>query len=165
MTNEQPDDDSEHIIQIVANWLNASGIRPGPRGDPSPIINVNIDKVILANDKAIIGEVKKVILGDEFERVGAGATIINRSSLVRSMNTAGPPFDTEVVGALVRLKIIVEGSDSNEALENFNALSEELERPQPRKGLLKSFWAGIVVALPGTPELLELDERIRKLFS
>lgn len=163
MSNGRSEDDSsEYIIQVVSKWLNSSGIQLGAGEGPSPVINVTIDKVILANDKSLIGQIKELVIGDRFENIGPGATVINRASLQNSMNTARVTFDKDIADALIRLAGAVEDSNNLEAIENFNALSEELERPTPRKGLLKSCWNGIISALP---EVVNLTEQISKLFT
>lgn len=103
-------------------------------------------------------------MGDKFEHIGAGATIINRSTLHNSFNAVKNLAGDEVADALIRAAEIINRSNNEEAVENFNAMNEELERERPRKHLLKSFWNGIVTALP-VAELTVLGLEISKLFS
>lgn len=112
----------------------------------------------------IIGEVQELIMGDRFDRIGSGATIVNRSTLVNSVNRIGKSVDADTARAFERLAGIVENSRSSEAIENFNGLAEELERPQPSKARMKSFWNGITGALPGVVELADVADKITRLF-
>jgi len=112
----------------------------------------------------VIGEVKELIMGDRFERIGAGATIINRSILVNSVNRARQVAGDDTARALEKLAAIVDSSHTPEAVDNFNGLTEELERAQPSKARMRSFWNGIMGALPGVVELADVADKIARLF-
>jgi hypothetical protein len=164
LTGVGPEQNGEPSAQVILRWLNANGIYLAPKECPSPVIHIHIDKVILANDKAIIGEVRKLIMGDHFEKIGAGATIVNRSTLNNSLNRAQHEAGDAAVGALEMVAQVIENSGNQEAAENFNALSEELERAQPRKSVLRSFWNGIIAALPEIAQIAGIADHISQLF-
>jgi len=103
--------------------------------------------------------------GDSFSNIGAGATIINRSTLANSLNVAKATAGEDVAEALAKVAELIELSSNNEAADNFAALSEELTKPQPKKSLMKTFWNGIREALPNVKELVELGDTIGKLFT
>ena len=63
-----------------------------------------------------------------------------------------------------RIAILVNESGSDEAADNFNAMSQELALEKPRKSVLKSLWGGLVGALPTITELVSLGEQISQLF-
>jgi hypothetical protein len=164
LTSRGAEGDGEPSAQSILRWLNANGIYPAPKEWSSPVIHVHIDKVILANDKAIIGQVRELIMGDHFEKIGAGAMIINRSALSNSLNRTNCEDGDDFGQALQKLAQIIEECGNLEAAENLNALTEELVRSQPRKALLKSFWNGIIAALPGVAEIAEIADHMSQLF-
>jgi hypothetical protein len=145
-------------------WLNANSIYPAPKEPPTPVIHVHIDKVIFANDKALIGQIWKLIMGDNFDKIGPGATIVNRSTLTSSLNQAQRHAGEGAAQALQMVAQIIEDSGNQDAVENFNALSEELGNPHPRKSVLKSFWNGIIAALPEITEIASIADHIAQLF-
>jgi hypothetical protein len=112
----------------------------------------------------VIGEVKEMTMGDRFERIGAGATIVNRSMLFNSVNRARQTAGDDVARALEKLAGIVDNSHNPDAIDNFNGLAEELERAQPSKARMRSFWSGIMGALPGVVELADVADKIGQLF-
>jgi hypothetical protein len=160
MGAEQDGESSASLLE----WLNANGIYIAPKELPAPVIHIHIKNVILANDKAIIGEVRKLIMGDHFEKIGTGVTIVNRSMLINSLNRVQRDVGEPVARALQMAAQVVEESGNQEAIENFNALSEELDRAQPRKAVIKSFWNGIIAALPGIAEMVGIADHISQLF-
>jgi hypothetical protein len=165
MDSGQEGGDGEFSIQSISKWLNANGIYLAPKEPPSPVIHIHIDKIILANDKSIIGQIGELIMGDRFEKIGPGATVINRSTLINSMNKTRDTVGDDVARALEELAAAVQNSGNPDAIENFNALSEELEQPHPRKAVLKSFWNGITAALPGLAEIADFADHISRLFT
>jgi hypothetical protein len=154
----------EPNIQSVLRWLNASVIHPGPKDCPLPPISIHIDKIIFADNTANIGQMWKQIMGDHFDKIGAGATIVNRSTLTSSLNRVQGQAGDAAVQALQMVAQIVEDSGDQDAAENFNALSEELDKLHPRKSLLKSFWNGILAALPEIAEITSIADHIAQLF-
>jgi hypothetical protein len=105
------------------------------------------------------------LMGDVFRDIGAGATIINRSNLINAMNSASGSNSRELEDALRQLAEFIEKSGSREAADNFNAFTEELQQPSPRKSLLKSFWNGMLAALPTIAELTTAAGTIALLFA
>ena len=104
-------------------------------------------------------------MGDIFRNIGTGATIINRSTLNNSMNTVAGQYGDEVAEALRRIAELVQQSGDTAAAENFNAMTEELQRAEPRKSLLRSFWNGTQQALPVLTQMVDISAKIAVLIS
>jgi hypothetical protein len=149
----------EPNAESVLRWLSANIIYPAPKDCPMPI-SINIDKVIFTGNSANWSQ----IMGDHFDKIGAGAAIVNRSTLTGSLNRVHYPADDAVVQALQVVAKFIEDSGNQGAAENFDALSEELGKPQPKKALLQSYWNGILLALPGLAEIATIADSVAKLF-
>jgi hypothetical protein len=108
-----------------------------------------------------IGE---VVMGDKFENI-SNATIINRSLVQNAFNKVRDEVDEETANALKRVADEVERSGNTEAAENFNAFSEELQKPEPKKSLLRSFWGGVTLALPSILQMTDIVAKISKLYT
>ncbi|MCS7481327.1 hypothetical protein ACFFQW_09300 [Umezawaea endophytica] len=106
----------------------------------------------------------EVVMGDRFENIGTGAVIVNRSSLSNALNSIDSRGD-DVRKALRDVADLVERSGNEEAVENLNAFTEELELAEPRKARLKSFWQGLVVSLPDVAQLGDAAGKIAALFA
>ena len=105
-----------------------------------------------------------IIMGDNFEKIGEGATIVNRSTVERSFNRVREEFDEDTVNALKRIEEEINKSGNQEAAELFEGFNEELQKPKPKKTLLRSSWKGIVEALPAVTQLTKVVADITKLF-
>lgn len=110
-------------------------------------------------------EYNEYIMGDVFKNIGAGATIVNRSNLVNAMNATKDTVGPDVSEALRQLAEFIERSGDSDAAENFNAFTEELQQPNPRKSLLKSFWNGMLAALPTIADLATVVGTITALIA
>ncbi|MEU3601971.1 hypothetical protein ABZ714_25125 [Streptomyces sp. NPDC006798] len=115
---------------------------------------------IVGGDK-IMGD---KVMGDSFSNIGDGATVINKSVLINSLNRVRSDHGPDVADALRRVGEIVAESQNEEAAEYFDALSAELSAETPKKTVLKSLWLGICAALPTVTELTSLGEKISTLF-
>ena len=119
-----------------------------------------IDQARLNVHRARIG---RIVMGDNFSNIGAGATIINRSVVTNALNRwAGD--DGEMASALRAITKHVEASGDSAAAENLEAFLEEAGRDQPRKARLKSFWDGLVAVLPSVAQLGTAAEKAIQLF-
>ena len=104
-------------------------------------------------------------MGDVFRDIGAGATIINRATLTNSMNTVTDRYGRDVADALQAIAELVAQSGNADAAENFNAMTEELQRPDPRKSLVRSFWDGLQKALPAVSQLADISSKLAPLLT
>jgi hypothetical protein len=104
------------------------------------------------------------IRGDVFTNI-SDATIINRSNLEHVVVSTKDSVGPDVGEALRQLAEFIEQSGNSEAAENFNAFTEELQQPKPRKALLKSFWNGMLAALPTIAELATVAGTIAALIA
>jgi hypothetical protein len=93
-------------------------------------------------------EAGEVHVGDVFSNIGAGAVIINRSTLINALNNIQAKHGQEATRALEELADAVRESGNPEAIDNLNGLTEELEKPQPSKNRLRTWLDAIASVLP-----------------
>jgi hypothetical protein len=105
------------------------------------------------------------VAGDSFSNIGAGATIVNRSTLTNAMNVLNQRADEGTAAALKELADFIQHSGNTAAAENFDAFNAELQRQEPRKSLLRSLWNGVVEALPSIASLAGAIAKIVALFA
>jgi hypothetical protein len=131
------------------------------------IVQIHTDgpSVINGRELSIERAAEVHVQGDSFSNIGANATIINRSNLQSSLNSVRTNTGEECADTLAQIARIVSASGNNDAVENFDALTAELSQPQAKRSLLKSYWTGIVTALPQVVELAQLGEKIAKIFT
>jgi hypothetical protein len=103
-------------------------------------------------------------MGDKFTHI-KNATIFNRTIVMGSIGTLRERDQNETADLLERLSVLVEQSGNPEAGELLEGLSTELERPQPRKSILRSIWSGFKDVLPTVPQMLEIAEGFGKLVN
>ena len=128
-------------------------------------IEVNIQQLIVSQSHLTFERTKiGQVMGDSFSNIGAGAVIINRSLLTNAMNrVAGTDGDT--AAALQAIAQHVQRSGNQDAGENLDGLLEEMDRPEPRKSRLKTFWDGLVAVLPSVVQLGAASEKMIELVS
>src|SRR5215211_5184912 len=103
-------------------------------------------------------------VGDRFENI-SGSTIINRSTVENAFNRVQKDFDQETANALLKVAEEIEKSGNKEAAEMFESFNEELQKPEPKKPVLRSLWAGMVEAMPTLAQLTDVVAKISTLFS
>jgi hypothetical protein len=106
-----------------------------------------------------------VVQGDNFSNIGAGATIVNRSTVQNAFNRVQQAHGDEVAQALKTVEEEVNKSGSKDAADNFNAFNEELSKQEPKKPVLSALWAGVVAALPALTQMADVVAKITKLFT
>lgn len=105
----------------------------------------------------------EVNMGDKFENIH-NATIINRSLVEKSFNKIKSDFDEETANALKKVAAEIEKSGNKEAAENFDSFNEELQKPEPKKSVLRALWGGVTGALPSILQMTDVVTKISKLF-
>jgi hypothetical protein len=116
---------------------------------------------------------KEVVVGDKFENIrdatiindSPDATIINHSLVEKSFNKIKSDFDEETASALKKVAAEIEKSGNKEAAGNFDTFNEELQKPEPKKSVLRSLWGGITGALPSILQMTDVIIKISKLIS
>jgi predicted transcriptional regulator len=103
------------------------------------------------------------VMGDVFRDI-QNATIINKSLVENSFNKVKREHDEETSKALVKVAEFIENSKDPAAGALFNNFNEELNKPQPDKSRLKSFWTGIEKALPTITTIAGAVAKIAPLF-
>lgn len=106
----------------------------------------------------------EVTLGDRFQNV-TGATIVNRSLVDQSFNRVRQTAGADVADALKQAAAIIEASGNRAAAEQFDGFNEELQKPEPRKSILRTLWSGVVSALPSLDTAADLATKIGTLFT
>ena len=104
------------------------------------------------------------IMGDTFSNIGAGAVIVNRSSLSNALNTLQAREDPREAEALKELAAAVMASQEPEALESLNELTGELGKPNPSKHRLKTWVHAIASALPDVATVAAAAAKLGSLW-
>lgn len=107
--------------------------------------------------------VGEVYMGDVFKNI-RNATIINKSIIVNSFNKIKEGYGEDIARALLQIAEFIEKSKNREAGELFDSFNEELNKPQPKKSVLKSLWGGIEKALPAITTLSAAITKLASLF-
>jgi len=107
--------------------------------------------------------IKEVVMGDKFENIHH-ATIVNRSVVQNAFNKVKAEYDEETAAALKIVADEIERSKDRDAAENFNSFNEELQRPEPKKSVLRTLWTGVTIALPSILQMTDVVTNISKLF-
>jgi hypothetical protein len=102
-------------------------------------------------------------MSDKFENIH-NATIVNRSLVEKSFNQVKSDFDQETADALKLVAKEIEKSGNKEAAENFDSFNEELQKPEPKKSVLRVLWGGVTTALPSILQITDVVTKISKLF-
>jgi hypothetical protein len=103
------------------------------------------------------------VMGDYFNNI-SNATIVNKSVVQNAFNKVKETIDEETAAALAHIAEHVEKSGNKEAGEVFNAFTEELQKPEPKKSLLKSFWTGLTTVLPTVSTVAGIAEKVIKMI-
>ena len=104
-----------------------------------------------------------VYMGDVFKNI-QNATIINKSVVENSFNKIKEGYGEDVAKALLQIAEFIEGSGNKEAGGLFDSFNEELNKPESKKPVLKSIWAGIEKALPAITALSEAIAKLAPIF-
>ncbi len=94
-----------------------------------------------------------------------GSTVVSNSTVTKSFNTVQTIYGSTTADALKSVRDHVAKSDNKEAGELLDVFSEELEKPQPRKAVLKNVWEKVCQLVPSVTELAKACVEIGKLFS
>jgi hypothetical protein len=105
----------------------------------------------------------EVTMGDRFENI-QDTTIVSRSTVENAFNRVAPQVDPELSDALRKLADAVQASGSTAAAETYTSFTEELERAEPRKCVLRSLWDGLTDALPSVLQMTEVVAKVAALF-
>jgi hypothetical protein len=91
------------------------------------------------------------------------STVVTRSSVERAFNRLCADDHEDAAKALLRLGELVARSDNAAAGALFSALTGELQKPAPKKSVLKSMWDGLVAILPDTAKLADAAAKLLNL--
>ncbi|WP_174189617.1 hypothetical protein [Nocardia barduliensis] len=109
-------------------------------------------------------QITEITMGDRFDNI-SNSTIVNRSHVEASFQRISDSGDTDAAEAMRRLAAMVEESGDEGAVQTFDSFAEELARPEPRQGLLRVLWEGLVAAIPAVKESVGVADSITKLFA
>jgi hypothetical protein len=102
-----------------------------------------------------------VVMGDNYSNIH-NANLAVRSVVNRSFNKAAGG-DEQLREALERIAKVVQESGNAEAAETFEGLTEELEKPERKKSVLRALWTGLVQMLPAVGQMTDVAGRIEAL--
>jgi glycerate-2-kinase len=105
------------------------------------------------------------IMGDQINATGSGITIVNRSTVQNAFNRVKSEYGEETAKALTLVEQAINKAGKKEAAENFESFNDELQKPEPKKAVLKTLWQGILFALPTLKEIPDVVNQITKLFT
>jgi hypothetical protein len=91
------------------------------------------------------------------------STVVTRSSVERAFNKLCADDHEDAAKVLLRLGELVARSDNAAAGALFSALTGELQKPAPKKSVLKSMWDGLVAILPDTAKLADAAAKLLSL--
>jgi hypothetical protein len=114
----------------------------------------------------VIGDIVqgRKVVGDNFENI-TNSTIINKSLVQNALNKVKNENDEETEDALMKVANEIVKSKDPTAGVLFDRFTEELNKPQPDKERLKSYWRGIENALPTIRSISEVESKIIPLFT
>jgi hypothetical protein len=72
--------------------------------------------------------------------------------------------DEATADALKKVAEEIERSHSKGAAETFASFQEELQRPEPRKAVLRALWSGVIIALPTIIQRSDVATKVTKLW-
>jgi hypothetical protein len=144
----------QHIVQAIKDDKELKGVG-----------NTGMDFINLQLDKRIPKQIQ-YIMGDKFEFNNAKNFIfVNKSNVENSFNKIKEQFDEETANVIKQIAEIVEKSSNVEAVDLFDAFNEEVNKPEPKKSLLKSFWTGLTAALPVLTSTASIVEKVMKMIN
>jgi hypothetical protein len=106
----------------------------------------------------------EVTMGDKFENIHT-STIVNHSLVEKSFNKVRRDYDEETADVLKKIADVIEKSNNEDAAENFTSFNEELQKPEPKKSVLRSLWSGITTSLPTIVQMTDVVTKIDKLLN
>ncbi len=105
-----------------------------------------------------------IVKGDVFSDL-QNATIINKALVENSFNKVRREHDEETSKALVGVAKFIEKSGDPASGALFDKFNEELNKPQPDKFRLKSFWTSIQNNLPAIASIAGSVAKVVALFA
>ena len=88
----------------------------------------------------------------------------NGSRGEKSFTPSQSNCDEATADALKTVAEEIERSHSKEATETFASFQEELQRPEPRKAVLRALWSGVTIALPTIIQMSDVATKVTKLW-
>ncbi|NHC15955.1 hypothetical protein [Motilibacter deserti] len=101
-------------------------------------------------------------MGDEFKNI-SGSVIVNRSKILGAVNVLSERGHQGVARDLEALGELAQQSGEPEAVELFEALTEEIQQASPRVSVLRSTWNALKAVLPGAAHLAGIANFINAL--
>jgi hypothetical protein len=105
-----------------------------------------------------------IVMGDVCSNIGAGAVIVNRSSLTNALNSTRTSYGSEAEQALSELADLVERTQNQDAVESLNGLTDELAKPGPSKSRLRVWLQAITSSLPDVAQVAAAVAKVSALL-
>jgi len=132
----------------------------------------DLEKFAASRQKKQGGPSPNVMLGAPPSEEAMGDKSKHSHGILRGNGAKGEKSDTlgksdyaeATADALQKVVEEIERSHSKEAAETFESFREELQRPEPRRAVLRALWSGVTIALPRIVQMPEVATKIAKLW-
>lgn len=140
------------------------------------IVNGTINEELLLKyfDKLKI-TINKKIMGDYIEnnsgniiKSNTGSVIVSTSgniTLSDSFNKVKEKYGEDIASTLTTVADILKKEKNNDAIEKFNTFKEELEKPTPKKTILKALWDGIASTIPLIKSSFDIYDKVKDFIT
>jgi len=126
-----------------------AGLVPGAQFDATRLEIINI---------------KEVVMGDKFENIGAGTTIVNRSEIGDAFTAVSQPHSQKASELIEALGVLVENSGDPKAVEAYGEIAAELAKEEPDHGRLRQLLASVRAALPDILTVTKILDSLKGFF-
>jgi hypothetical protein len=154
------------LHKIANGTLDATEIRRV--ADPLQLHQVQIDRLMQQQTQTQVVihnyNTGAIVMGDVFSNIGAGAVIVNRSSLTNALNNTRISCGSDAEAAVIELANLVEQSRNADAVESLNGLTDELGKPEPSKTRLRVWLEAITSSLPDVAQVAVAAAKVAGLI-
>jgi len=157
---------NRELLEHIVAQLRAQGYlkTAGPDFLPHDIFLTKEGKELFNQLHSERREEANFYIGDIFH-VGHNSTVVNRSAIFDSLNSASKGIDRNSREVLRGLTDLVLKSGSPVAVENLEGFLDELDKENPKKSVLNSLLNGIATATPSMLMSSEMAENVRKIIA
>ena len=119
--------------------------------------------------------INKKIMGDNIEnnsgniiKGNSGPVIASTSGNITvsdSFNKIKEKHGEDIASALAVVADILKKEKNDDAIEQFNTFKEELEKPTPKKPILKALWEGIASTIPLIKSSVDIYDKVKDFIN
>lgn len=159
-------DFDEHMSRFEGATFSLARIRDGLVERDSLETYFASDEQTFARHDAInyyINEVHELYAGDVFKGIGSNVTIVNRSSLISTLEYLSTCGNEPLISALRVIGTHVTSTVNEDAAEVLNGLVEEFRQVRLRVPRARAFWDALTSILPNVADLPEASVIVRTI--